>query len=345
MSRSKSPDAISDYLKLKERSQVNNSLVAPGNQGKGLKLSINSQGHRGNSLANLQASKKIHRKVSLQRIKTPLFKPHHSPISGITSSVSLKSTVNIEYIQKFEQYLKKIADLDKKNKICPDEIRNFSQKKLELHKSLFNEIIEKDKFYGKYLNIIKKYYENYCEEKVNTLNLEMQMQVNNLHTIIQKNNQDKASLERSLDKIFKENYDLCKDLEDIQAYSRQLEEKFEILKNFDIEKVPLNVETWKCLILENNYYTDLCKDLKNELRAYRSSQKVFQEKVSRLKKNGIDIGKIITEIGSSSRRAESNSDAEMLVSGRALFSLKPQNVPGLDLEDISVDSFTSSQSA
>ena len=240
MSKGKSPDLFFDKIKPRLKSPGNSNLALRnlGSQPNISKLYLNSQAGRINSVSHLRSSKLIKRKKSFTKLKSPLNKSPSSPLEirdtkdDITSSFSI--TKDYEDISQIEKMLKKIEALNKKI----SESQSKASEKL-----LFEEIIEKDKNFGKFLLLIKNSYEDYYETKINKLTSQYQIEITELKGIIHKNNENSAALERSLDKLSKENLDLSKELEHNEKVCERLSKKLSMIASYDVKNIPLNEET------------------------------------------------------------------------------------------------------
>ena len=249
MSRSKSPDNILERLKSREKSPIvkNLALSSLKSQDKISKLYLHSQGNRINSLSNLQSSKKLHRKISATKIKSSLNKSPSGLVSiksDLNNSLFIKNSPNSDTIKKIDQICKIIEDIDKKV-ITTSQNFEFSpiQQKFDLCNSLFSEIIEKDKAFGKYLTLIKLTYEDYFQQKLINQASEIKNQLKDMSKHVESLEREKYALERSLDKISKENLCISQDLEDSEKFCSHLQEKLSLLHTFNIDKIPLNKET------------------------------------------------------------------------------------------------------
>ena len=251
MSKGKSPDLFFDKIKPRLKSPGNSNLALRnlGSQPNISKLYLNSQAGRINSVSHLRSSKLIKRKKSFTKLKSPLNKSPSSPLEirdtkdDITSSFSI--TKDYEDISQIEKMLKKIEALNKKISESQSKASEklLFEEKINLHKKLFDEIIEKDKNFGKFLLLIKNSYEDYYETKINKLTSQYQIEITELKGIIHKNNENSAALERSLDKLSKENLDLSKELEHNEKVCERLSKKLSMIASYDVKNIPLNEET------------------------------------------------------------------------------------------------------
>lgn len=301
MSRSKSPDMTVDKkskprLKSIGTNQYSNLQYTPSAQFLG--ISNYTSKNRVNSICNNRSSKLLKPKRSLKGIKSPLSKsPSNSVIhtakdEGI-EKYSNPLTIRTENFRKIEEMLRKINYVDSgSSELTADE-------KFEVFSKVFDEIIEKDKQFSRFLMMIKNYYQSYYEQKLGDKSVELLAYKKEQEKLTSSFAQEKNSLQRTVETLSRENLQLSRDLEKCEDHISTLQEQLEIIHSFDVESIPKSKESWKCLVLENKYYNELCKNLKKELEIYKQNQEMFILKFDELKAQGVEVSYEFSECYSS----------------------------------------------
>ena len=97
------------------------------------------------------------------------------------------------------------------------------------------------------------------------------------------------------------------------------------------------------MILEHNFYYNLCKELYKERESFKNNEKIFFEKMAKLKEEGVDVGDIFADKSCGQSIFESYSETEGVFYGKIDF-IKPEMIPNLDFAKFSQGSYLSSAS-
>lgn len=310
MSRSKSPETMFEKkLKHRVKSIGSNqlSLAYAGTPAKLTNLSISSNKNRLSSIPNIRSMKHLKPKRSLKSLKSPLSKsPSGSVIHTTKEEVQERYlnplTIRTENLKKIDEIMKIIAQIDQESNINSEINKSFTidQEKFELFSKMFEEIIDKDKQYSKYLLLIKKFLNAYYEDKTEKLLNEINYLKKEKESTADKVQKEKHSLQRTVETLSRENIQLSKDLEKCEEHILMMQEQLEIIHKFEPEEMPRDLDNWKCLVLENKFYADLCKSMKKEIEVYKQNQELFLAKFDELKSQGIDVSYEFSECFSSS---------------------------------------------
>ncbi|OMJ73902.1 hypothetical protein SteCoe_27320 [Stentor coeruleus] len=280
MKKIKSTDTFSEKPKPRTKSTAYNHIAFPSfstpNQGTISHLSFHKI--RANSITKKLSSKGL-KKKRLEVFKSSLSKSPSNFIIAHTkddiSDISQSSCRHRRdsFIKADELYKKieKIQSNDPKTGIKG----KTHEEKFYIAEALFDEIIAKDKIFGKYLEIVKKCYEEHLQEKIENISFEKEIEKEELMMSYKALEQENESLQISLESISKENLELSKDIEICEEHCIKLQQKLSKVYNVSLDNVPNNPETWKSLLLENQFHSDMCKMLKKELEVYKHGKDSF----------------------------------------------------------------------
>lgn len=298
-------------------------------------------------LANIPPSiTPIESKIKLK--KNP--KIHHSMGN---SYIELKDSEN------FQINLEEVYNIELK---LSDRLRLIStyrdnseknEKLLEVHKDIFNEIISKDKNFGRVLKKIKSFYDKAISEQGSGLLFkELKSKLRESETRVKNQTDAIKNLEAKIEKILKDKTSLAKELERSEEICTEIQKRLCRITNYDASEVPKDENKWKAVLLENRTFAESLRELKEEIKEYRYKEKKLMQLLSLLKDKGYPVESVYeNEVAKKKAKAlphysncsvlSSKSEYENLVSGRAPSPQKPENVPSLDLLKVEPDSFSS----
>lgn len=228
------------------------------------------------------------------------------------------------------------------------------EKLLEVYKDIFNEVILKDKSFGRVLKKIKDFFEKVLT-KVSADNTvkDLKIKLKDALTNIKNHNELIKVQEKKIEKLDKERSKLAKELQRSEEICTEIQKKLCRITNFDASEVPKDEQKWKAVLLENRTYLEAIRELKEELKEYRYKEKKLMQLLNLLKDKGYPVESVYeNEVVkkkpkplphySNSSVLSSKSEYENLVSGRALSPPKPEFIPSLNLKNVEPEPFTSS---
>ena len=235
---------------------------------------------------------------------------------------------------------------------CRDSFSR-SERAQSIYKSIFNEVILKAKPFASTLKKIQEFYESFiAQTSIDSEPKELKIRLKELASLHKSQQDQIKDLEKRLEKSNKESQELNKRLDRSQEICTELQKKICHMSSFHIEQVPKDDAKWKALIVQNKRYRDAYKSAKEELTEYKYREKKLVKLLMVLKDKGFPVEEIYQEEVVNKRKkslprashssiVSSNSENENLVSGRAPSPLKPLQVPGLNLDVIEPESFSS----
>ncbi|CAG9331375.1 unnamed protein product [Blepharisma stoltei] len=216
--------------------------------------------------------------------------------------------------------------------------------KFNVYRKIFVEVIEKDKTYGSLLAKIKNAYEEWISiEKTQENNLSLKQEANDLNEKIKELLEDRKLIYRKIEKLAKENIELSRSLEESEAGYAELHDKLLLISKTKIDDIPKDENSWKYVVAENKILADLCKQMKDELKKFRSKEKKLLKLIIALKNRGYPVEEVYeTEILKRKSvqeekphdRESGETDGELLVSGPSRKVEKPSFIPILELSNI-----------
>lgn len=291
MSRSKSPDMVVEKkskprLKSIGMGQYNNTPLVHSNQFSG--LNTNSSKNRLNFITNVRSSKVLKPKRSMKSFKSPISKSPsgsvlHTAKDDILEKFSNPHTIRAENFKKIEELLKKVYKNDE------NDVELDSDKKFEIFNLVFDEIIERDKQFSRYLLMIKIYYQSYYEQKLSDKSEELSIFKKTQEKFQAAFNQEKNSLQRTVETLSRENLQLSRDIEKCESLIDSLQDQLDVIHNYDSPTTDKSQENWNCLLLEVKFYSEMCKSLQKEVEIYKQNQEMFIKKFDELKSQGVEI--------------------------------------------------------
>ncbi|CAG9333195.1 unnamed protein product [Blepharisma stoltei] len=234
----------------------------------------------------------------------------------------------------------------------------------DIYSKMFAEIIEKDTLFGPLLLKIQHAYEDWMisatsDYKETSQNLKFEL--SELSKKCQLQNEDKKTMDRKIEKLSKENYELSKSLEEQEERYAELQEKIFKIADIKIDQLPKDDETWKFLVAENQNYASVCENMRNELKNYAYKEKKLLKLVLAMKKRGYPVEEIydqeVAHHKKKKKKQEQNqnqieseeypddTENEQLVSERLKYKAKPESIPSLNLKDIQAETLYSSTSS
>lgn len=280
MKKSKSPDTFLDKLKPRIKNSACSHIAFPSLSTQGLAANLNSsfQKKRVSLISKNRSSKSLKKKRS-EVFKSSLSKSPSSHLIITHTRDDLSDISSSSYRLRRDSFVKADELCKKIEKIQSNElddpkisIEKKQGEKFHIAEELFDDIIAKDKAFGKYLGIVKICYEEHLQEKIEKVSFEKEIEKEELMMNLIEMEKENETLQRSLEKISKENLELSKDIEICEEHCIKLQQKLSKVYNVSLDNVPNDPETWKNLVLENQFYSDLCKSLKKELEMYRHSK-------------------------------------------------------------------------
>lgn len=285
------------------------------------------------------------------------------------STASKHSSLSNSYHDSKDITTEKLANYQKEASILEvklNDILNDYQKKpestqttkkiFEIHKKIFEEVIQKDKIFGGILIKIKEAYDLMISSNPALKSLkEYKVSIKDLTKNLNSQLEITKSQEKKIEKLSKENFELSKSLERSEQICTEIQKKLCYITNFNVSELPKDEIRWKALLLENKNYSEAYGRVKEENRNYKYKEKKLLKLIVALKQRGYPVEEVYEndvekkknkELPhySGSEDLESNSEAENLVSGRPMEKEKPQIVPSLNLIEIEPESISSSSS-
>ena len=230
---------------------------------------------------------------------------------------SLVPSTSIEILQGHARTLRiKLHHLDR---YC-DSTDSY-QKYIEL----FSEIIEKDTIFGEMLRKIKCMYEDIVSHLRN--------EATKAQASMEAYTAEKQSYIRVLERISRENIELGNEVQKIEGICVELQGVLDEIRNFDIDIEPKNEENWKALVLENSQYSELCRNMKMDIKEYQFKEEQLIKLIDALKGKGYPVDEIYEE--EVREKVETGTETE---SNLSLNSSKFSKIPTLELSKLGISS-------
>ncbi|CAG9321784.1 unnamed protein product [Blepharisma stoltei] len=217
--------------------------------------------------------------------------------------------------------------------------------KLEIFRDLFQEIIKKDTIYSPLLSKIRDAYDEVIGESREKMANDINSRLNELNGRLSKCIEEKRILEKRIEKISKEKYEMEIMLEECNIQNNRLKDKLQksskkSFPDFDDKSVGLIID-------ENKSLSKICQKQKNEIDSYKYKEKQLLKLILALKKKGYPVEEIYDREVQKSKyemyKNEENSELgeesedEQLVSGRPKDVPRPRIVPKLNLNEVKPD--------
>ena len=310
--------------------------------------------------------------LSKSRSNSIILKPClHIPISPQSSTVkSLKSKIDLsaplldKIVEKKNKKLK-ISKINKlKDNFLPSprgqlektfndimmiyEEYGLNQKVFCLFEQFFSDIISNDKEYAKYLINLKKIYNEWIKINIDKFSQSksFELEVLQLKNEVQNKNQEIKrisddynkkleeiqKLNRNIKYLCSENLEVGKKIESLSENYQIIRDKLFSITQVSLENFPIDPDTWKALIAGNKEYSNLCKDLKSNLRQLEKREMYYKKILNAIKETGFDLERIIMKFTEDPYSSDNSSQEEIQVSKTKFNIMKTlPNLPKLDV--------------
>ena len=223
----------------------------------------------------------------------------------------------------------------------------------ESYKDIFSEIIEKDKVFGNSLKTIKEAYEQWIKIKIDLVdeNSQLKYEILKLNDIIKDMQQEAALIVKNLKKLSGENVAFGRELELKDKQYRCLQEHLIKVSNISIDEYPQNEEMWKQILAENKTYSDICYNMKKDIKKLEVNEKCFLKLLDCIRDEGFPVDRVYRSKIENDWKYKKNKknvrvnpvnseDDEVINTIPAKQRKKPAGIPKLNLEKIEPDSFS-----
>ena len=217
---------------------------------------------------------------------------------------------------------------------------------VDLYFDVFDEIINNVKDFGKVLNSLKtrllKIFKSFTREKEDNLLIRKNLEISF------------ESFRNENQKLIKRNKEYQKEIKKVSEELSEISLKYNELANIEIKDTELSYGCLKVLKQENIIYQDLMFRLKDELSFYKKKYKKFGRLIELVESKGVPVEEIyLTEMKKSKElpRYDGNSEPESCTENEYLetnvghFSIKPNFVPSLQIENIEKESSSDNMSS
>lgn len=231
------------------------------------------------------------------------------------------------------------------------------EKKFEIYRDVFDEVIKKDIVFAAVLQRIKDAYDSVIIRKTSSKTLkDLNQKLKEISYELNCQQDINRSREKELEKQIKENVEMSKRLNRSEEICTEIQKKLCYITNFNISEVPKEDNKWKALLLENKTYVEALGKLKDDIKSYKYKEKRLLQLILALKQRGYPVEEVFeTDVESKKEKSlpnysgsevmESCSETENIVSGRPANKDKPSCVPGLNLGILEPELFDSSSSS
>lgn len=210
---------------------------------------------------------------------------------------------------------------------------------IDLYFDVFDEVINNVKDFGKVLNLLKtrflKIFRSLIREKEDKSSVIKNLEIN------------LESFRNENQKLIKRNKEYQEEIKKISQEFSEISMKYYEIANVEIKDSELSLECLKELKQENIIYQDLMFRLKDELSFYKKKSKKFGRLIELIESKGVPVEEIyLTEMKKSKilpkydgkSEIESCTENEYLETNFGQFSVKPDFVPSLHIENIEIES-------
>ena len=236
--------------------------------------------------------------------------------------------------------------------------KNMGSNKFEAYQLAFEEIIEKDEIYGALLKKIKNAYEQRIKyEKIDISKdviEKLKDDINGLRDKLLKNKQQKKFLIKKIEKLAKENVEISRSLEDRETRYMDLQDKLIKLSKIELEEVPIDENSWKYLVSENQHLIKVCEEMRKDIKHLSRKEKKLVKLVVALKNRGYPVEEVYQQDVHREKKKKvltcdepvvDDSENEDLISGRPIDVKKPEIVPKLNLNELEESQDEASESS
>jgi hypothetical protein len=201
-----------------------------------------------------------------------------------------KHTSNESEVNEIGSRLQEIVSKHKENGIDFEIFENYLK--------IFDEIIEKDKIFGKFLEKIKFAFQEWVSCKIISFKevKKLKSEVFEFSKRLTEEIEENKQLHRKVQKFSRENVDLGRALDEKDNSFRTLQEYLLKVTNLSIDEIPLDSMSWKVLVSENKSYSELCNKLKNKIRNLKKKETRLMTLFWNLKQKGYPVEKVYDNI-------------------------------------------------
>lgn len=205
-----------------------------------------------------------------------------------------------------------------KTKLCSIDTSDQLPEKHKKHNEVLEKIIEKDALYGPLLSRIKHFYDELHKHYTD--------EIARLIAVVDSQVSEKQSYLRMVERVSKENSDLGKEVQRLEALCIDMQSMLNEIKNIDINNMQ-NPDNWKSLVYENNHYSVLCKNLKLDLKDYQYKEEKLIKLIEAIKNRGYPVDEIYEE----DVRTKDDTESEF---SKSLNLSSYKKIPSLELSNL-----------
>ena len=182
--------------------------------------------------------------------------------------------------------IQELIQKQKENGIDLNIFENFQR--------VFDEIIEKDKVFGKALEGIKLAYQDWLAVKINSSKeiKKLKSEIFEFSKRLTKEIEENKQLHRKVQKFSRENVELGRALDEKESNFKTLQEYLQKITNLVVDEIPQDLTSWKVLVSENKSYSDLCAKLKSKIKLLKKKETRLMTLFWNLKQKGYPVEKI-----------------------------------------------------
>ena len=337
VSMQKSPYA-SSFLKKSSMSRLKNKSISFANSGIASPLFASSPSSKRpqNALIKKNFSTILSRKQVL--LRTTSKKLNLKDLKDLKSfkveGEILEETSNEHDTERIRKKIYDLALFVKQHQLNYELFEQF--------RSLFKEIIVKDKAFGNSLAEIKTVYEDWIKCKVGYVaeNSQLKTDINNLNARITELEVLNSKLKENLKKISVENAKVGKENEIKDKQYRSLQEHLIKINNIDKGKYPPTEDTWKLILAENKTYSEICDCMKTDIKNLKKNENKLLDLIEYLRIEGYPVDDIYKQIvypkynkkKTKLREVGSEEDENLIISPQKMVK-RPELVPFLKLDE------------
>ena len=194
----------------------------------------------------------------------------------------------------------------------------------ENYQNIFDEIIEKDKVFGRALEKIKFAYQDWLTVKINSSKevKKLKSEIFEFSKKLTEEIEENKQLHRKVQKFSRENVELGRALDEKDTNFNTLQEYLQKITNLTIDEIPQDLTSWKVLISENKSYSDLCGKLKLKLKLLKKKETRLMTLFWNLKQKGYPVEKIYERIDESESIKSSTGKLSKVIGFQSGFESK-----------------------
>lgn len=210
-------------------------------------------------------------------------------------------------------------------------LRNSKNRSFSFYTDVFNEVISKDKIFGKILKHIKHNY----DEHVKSLTQEKTTLTSNLAHFSEHLNKEiaeKLTILKQLDKLSKENFRLGNEVETANDKLEALQVELTQLSQLNTTTFPQTEENWQLLLAEVSFYKSLIQHAKAKYKSQKHQTKTLSNILSSLEQQGTPVFSLYSSYENTHCETKPNdSDDDYPISSPLKNPPKPSHIPFLVL--------------